>query len=142
MILVDTSVLIALHSKDSPKLIVLEEFIKKQLFAGNYLTIAPQCIYEFYVVSTRPISSNGLGLMPKAAYVLIDKILENYNIKEDSKEVFDNWLQLVSEYNVSGKPAHDARLVAWMMANGVKQLLTLNPKDFIRYASEVEILSV
>jgi predicted nucleic acid-binding protein len=39
----------------------------------------------------------------------------------------------VEAYSVIGKPAHDARIVALMLAHGVTQLLTLNPSDFARY---------
>jgi hypothetical protein len=34
---------------------------------------------------------------------------------------------------VSGKKAHDARLVAAMLAHGLSRLLTFNVSDFARY---------
>ncbi|MEN6357468.1 MAG: hypothetical protein ABFD83_10330 [Armatimonadota bacterium] len=35
--------------------------------------------------------------------------------------------------NVNGKQAHDARIVALMLAHGITHILTLNPGDFSRY---------
>jgi hypothetical protein len=39
----------------------------------------------------------------------------------------------VTAHSVSGKPAHDARLVAFMDGHGIRQLVTLNAGDFTRY---------
>jgi predicted nucleic acid-binding protein len=48
--------------------------------------------------------------------------------------VRERWLDLCSRYGVSGRSAHDARLVALMLAHGLTHLLTLNSADFARYA--------
>ena len=37
-------------------------------------------------------------------------------------------------HGVSGKKAHDARLVATMTVNGITHILTFNADDFTRYA--------
>jgi len=47
--------------------------------------------------------------------------------------VLERWLDLCSRYGVSGRPAHDTRLVALMLAQGLTHLLTLNSADFARY---------
>jgi predicted nucleic acid-binding protein len=44
-----------------------------------------------------------------------------------------HWRRLVTAHQVSGKSAHDARLVALMQAHGVARRVTLNPGDFARY---------
>jgi hypothetical protein len=51
----------------------------------------------------------------------------------DERRVFDLWLDLVERYNVEGKSAHDARLVAAMQHHSVSNLLTINKADFSRY---------
>lgn len=43
------------------------------------------------------------------------------------------WEQLVQRYSVTGKSAHDARLVAAMVVHGVRGILTFNAHDFTRY---------
>lgn len=52
---------------------------------------------------------------------------------EDSNALFPAWLSLVANYGVSGKKAHDARLVAAMQVHGISHLLTFNVADFRRY---------
>jgi predicted nucleic acid-binding protein len=54
-------------------------------------------------------------------------------------DVFPVWRRLVVEYGISGKPTHDARLVAAMMASGIKYVLTFNIADFVRFAG-IEVL--
>jgi hypothetical protein len=48
-------------------------------------------------------------------------------------ELFSNAGQLVRNYDIKGKPAHDARLVAAMLRHDVTDLVTFNAGDFARY---------
>ncbi len=104
------------------------------------LCFSSQVWYEYYVVATRPKPSNGYGLTPDRAIRELMHIQELGQYLDDSIQVRDNWLKLVERYQVSGKPAHDARLVAVMQTHGLQQLYTLNPKDFQRYAGVVELV--
>ena len=52
----------------------------------------------------------------------------------------DEWERLVAHYHVSGKNAHDARLVAAMLVNGVNSIVTFNVQDFERY-KEIRVLN-
>lgn len=54
----------------------------------------------------------------------------------DTNLTYSEWRRLVVTYRVSGVQVDDARLVAIMKANGAAHILTLNVKDFTRYASE------
>jgi len=45
----------------------------------------------------------------------------------------DRWQQVVTTNKAMGKPAHDARIAALMLAHGITQILTLNAADFARY---------
>jgi predicted nucleic acid-binding protein len=45
----------------------------------------------------------------------------------------DEWRRLVGAYAVSGKNAHDARLVAAMKVHGITHILSFNSGDFARY---------
>ena len=44
------------------------------------------------------------------------------------------WRRLVVRHAVTGVKVHDARLVAAMLVHGVSNILTLNDRDFARYA--------
>jgi hypothetical protein len=53
----------------------------------------------------------------------------------DMPTVYPEWRQLVVNFEVIGVQAHDARLVAAMIAHDVTHLLTFNTSDFSRYIS-------
>jgi predicted nucleic acid-binding protein len=57
----------------------------------------------------------------------------------DTPDIFSEWERLVETYEVSGRQAHDARLVAAMHVHDVTHLLTFNTDDFKRF---VEITAV
>lgn len=107
---------------------------------GHDLVIVPQVIYEFWVVATRPLENNGLGLSPSDARSEIQEIRELYRLLQDERAIYPIWEQLVAKYGVKGKPAHDARLVAAMLRHSVTHLLTYNTADFQRY-SEITVVS-
>jgi len=66
-----------------------------------------------------------------------------FHLSDDKEEfILPYWLPLTTRYRVSGHPAHDARLVAWMLANGVGRILTLNPRDFTRYQPAIDVPTV
>jgi predicted nucleic acid-binding protein len=48
---------------------------------------------------------------------------------------FSEWERIVLQYQVSGKQAHDARLVAAMIVHDVTHLLTFNTADFKRFTT-------
>jgi len=110
--------------------------------AGYTLLIAPQCLYELYVVATRPTDQNGLGLSPHAADQYIQYLLNVFTLLEDTPSTVQEWRTLCQTYQVSGKRAHDVRLVAWMQKHGVQELLTLNPNDFQAFQGTITVRQV
>lgn len=96
--------------------------------------MVPQNLYEFWVVATRPISNNGLDLTPNQAHLLVSRIEESCRVLRDPPELYDEWRRLIVSHGVSGKKAHDARLVAAMMVHSINQILTFNVDDFTRYS--------
>jgi predicted nucleic acid-binding protein len=107
--------------------------VKSLLLDRHELVVVPQIVYEFWVVSTRPVESNGLGLSVSKADAEVDAILLVCPLFHDDAHVFGVWRQLVSRQPIIGKTAHDARLVAAMLRHGVTHLLTFNEQDFARY---------
>jgi hypothetical protein len=57
-----------------------------------------------------------------------------FAILPDTAEVLPEWERLVIQHQVSGKKAHDARLVAAMNVHGVSHIPTFNVADFSRYS--------
>jgi len=55
--------------------------------------------------------------------------LERFQLLPETADVFTHWWQLVGA-GVSGKRAHDARLVALIRAHRISHILTFNAEDF------------
>ena|SRR5437016_5835975 len=133
-VLVDTNILTRGvqpgHAQHAPALASMQ-VLKTQ---GKSLVIAAQSLYEFWVVATRPAAQNGLAMTITETYQTVVKLRSQFEILYDSQLVLDRWFHLVVHYDVSGKPAHDARPAAVTEANGINEILTFNGGDFKRYA--------
>jgi predicted nucleic acid-binding protein len=101
---------------------------------GHELCLVPQNFYEFWVISTRPAAQNGRGKSPDEVTAEFTALKPLFTLLPDTPAVFPHWEALVATHQVSGKPAHDARLAAAMLVHGVAHILTFNDADFRRFA--------
>ncbi len=131
--LVDTSVLVRTIHLTSPLFPVAVDALTALRWQGEKLCVIPQNIIEFWAVATRPAANNGLGLSTADAKNEVSKIKAMFVVQPDTPAIFAAWEYLVEHYQVSGKPTHDARLVAAMQAHGITHILTFNTADFKRY---------
>lgn len=90
-------------------------------------------LYEYWVVATRPVELNGLGLTTDQARLAVDEFATNLTLLLDERGIFVNWLSLVTDHSVNGKLAHDVRLVAAMVRHGITNFVTFNKQDFMRF---------
>lgn len=97
------------------------------------LCVLAQSLYEFWVIATRPLQQNGLGLSAAEALAKLDEFQNFFTLKTDRTEIYAEWKDLVTQHAVMGKPAHDARIVAAMKVHGITHLLTFNIGDFKRF---------
>ena len=131
---VDTSLLIRqadVNSADRP--VALQAF-QNLTFSGEALQVVPQNMVEFWVVATRPQAVNGLGLSVAEADIERRRLELLFPLLPDLPDLYSRWADLVNKFGVSGKPSHDARIVAAMLTHGVTHILTFNGADFRRYA--------
>jgi predicted nucleic acid-binding protein len=133
--LLDTNVLVRSADPQSAQHAAATAAISSLTASGALLHVAPQVLIEFWAVATRPISANGLGKTTAEAVALVGSWKRGFAVLPDAPAIFDEWQRLVSSYGVSGKPTHDARLVAVMKAHGLTHFLTFNGGDFARYES-------
>lgn len=101
---------------------------------GHDAVIVPQVLYEYWVVATRPVENNGLGLTTAKASQAISDWAAMFQLLRDERGIFGVWHDLVTVHEVKGKNAHDARLVAAMQRHGLSNILTFNSADFGRFA--------
>lgn len=106
---------------------------------GRELHIVPQNLVELWVVATRPVDQNGLGLSPAATAAELKRIKGMFPLLPETPALYQTWENLVIEHEVSGKPAHDARLVAAMKVHGLTAILTFDRTGFTRYR-EIEVV--
>lgn len=101
---------------------------------GVEFQLVPQNLFELWVVATRPVAQNGLGWSTDEAAAEVRRLKGVFTVLPDSAAIYDVWEELVVRNRVSGKPAHDARLVAAMIVHGVRSILTFDRTGFSRFA--------
>jgi predicted nucleic acid-binding protein len=107
---------------------------------GETVSIFPQNLVEFWAVATRPLMSNGLGWDVGRTKQELTDLKKLFALLPDTEAILPEWERLVFHHRVIGKQAHDTRLVAAMLINGVTNLLTFNTVDFKRF-SEITVVS-
>jgi predicted nucleic acid-binding protein len=132
-ILLDTNILLRIIDRASPHHQVVLAATSDPLARGCTLCICTQNLTEFWSVGTRPIAIRGLGLAPSVTRTILDSFLHRFATLPEYPTLAARWLDLATRYAVQGKSAHDTRLVAVMLENGVDHLLTFNSADFARY---------
>ncbi len=133
MTLLDTNILLRLVKHSDPLFPTALAAVVKLEQSGDYLFMVPQNLYEFWTAATRPIVNNGLGLSATEATVEMSRIRRTYPMLMDTLSLVSEWERLVITHGCTGKPAHDARLVAAMHVHFIPQILTFNVADFGRY---------
>ena len=132
-ILLDTNILLRFCNPTSPRHVEVERAVSRLRLRGDLPSITAQNIIEFWAVATRPVDANGLNWSVQKTASEIDQLLNTFPLLKDSPDILPHWLTLVKAYDIKGKKAHDARLVAAMQAHGVTHLLTFNTDDFRGY---------
>ena len=136
----DTNVLARSIESDHPQNAEAIAAILALLQRAHDVYVLPQNLIEFWVISTRPRKENGLGLSPVEADAHLAKFESLFLLPADRKAVYDTWRRLVTEHEVRGKNAHDARIAAALMAHKITHLVTFNTSDFKRF-TEITVLA-
>lgn len=141
MILLDTNILTCIKQTAHPDYAKVTKRLIDYVTADEELVICPQVLYEFYVVATRPVNANGLDLSSEEAVKEVQQFQQAYSFVDDPAELFHGWRGLVKKYGTKGLPAYDTKIVAFMQAQRIKQIYTLNPTDFKRYYDIITVLN-
>lgn len=131
--LADTNTLLRLVQPKDPDYPVVRTALEVLWAAGNQPCYASQNLVEFWNVCTRPVSSNGFGLSVSETDHRARLIESQFQLLADNELVHAEWRRLVLAQSVTWVQVHDARLVAAMLAHGLRNILTLNTRDFVRY---------
>lgn len=139
-VLVDTNVLLRSIEPRHRMQRAADDSVQTLRRQGERLVLAPQNVYEFWVVAMRPVAQNGLGLTSLEAAAEVSRFKSLFGLLADSAAIMPAWERLVLRHQVVGKNAHDARLVAAMIVHGIDRLLTFNTADFARY-QQITVIS-
>lgn len=131
--LLDTSTLLRTLQLLHPQRETTQAAIKALTAQGRELHIVPQNLVELWVVATRPLEQNGLGMTPAAVAVELTRLKNMFDLLPETPAIYPVWEGLVIQYRAFGKPAHDARLVAAMQVHGLTAVLTFDRTGFSRY---------
>lgn len=134
IILLDANILLRYANANDRAHQAVIAAVRALRFAGDEPHIVPQNLYEFWVVATRPLENNGLGLTVAECEKIVAAIVAAFPLLNDKPNLLTEWRQAVAAHDCKGKVAHDARLVAAMRTHGVTQLLTFNVGDFARFS--------
>jgi predicted nucleic acid-binding protein len=132
-LLLDTSILTRTLQEGHPDEQLATRAVTALPKQGAVLCIVPQNLFEFWTVAIRPRGQNGLGMSSARVAVELHRLKRLFKFMPDKAEIYDEWEQLVITHQVSGKPAHDARLVAAMRVHGLTSILTFDRNGFVRY---------
>jgi hypothetical protein len=75
-----------------------------------------------WAAATRPFAENGLGLTVEQATKELEQIKRFWRLLPDVP-LYEEWERVVKMHRVSGRNAHDARLVAAMHVHGIDKIL-------------------
>jgi predicted nucleic acid-binding protein len=131
--LIDTNVLLRLWQPRHPQYSIAAAAVTELRKQRADLCVARQNLVEFWVVATRPVINNGLGMSPLTITGELRALNGLFRLLEGKSGVAGAWEMLVGTHLVSGKQAHDAHLVAVMLVYAVTDILTFNIADFRRY---------
>jgi hypothetical protein len=106
--LIDTNTLLRTLQPLHPQRETARVAIKALTARGYELHIVPQNLMELWVVATRPVAQNGLGLSAIEAASELMRLKSMFPLMPDTPAIYPVWENLVIQYQVSGKPAHDA----------------------------------
>jgi predicted nucleic acid-binding protein len=135
-LLIDTSVLLRAFDLQNENYPLIRKLLRDCIDRRVRFVVTIQNMAEFRNVATRPVERNGQGLTSEQAKRRIALIERFCEVVAEDLNPFQVWKRIVGEHTVIGVAVHDARLVSVMISLGIKQILTLNERDFRRYGRE------
>jgi predicted nucleic acid-binding protein len=132
-VLIDTSALLRTLQVRHPQYEIIARALELLPKQRRRLHVVPQNLVELWVVATRPVKQNGLGLTPAQTAEELQRIKGMFSVLPETPAIYPAWEALVIQHGVSGKPSHDARLVAAMQVHGLTAILTFDKTGFSRF---------
>ncbi len=135
LVLLDANVLARSVYQPDPQYRTIYDALERLEDLGAKVAYTPQALRETYHFYTRPKRSNGFELARGEALELLGFIDEgSLTLLDDTPGVCREWRSILTTTHVLGAQAHDAHHAAAVRAHGAAGFLTLDRRDFDRYA--------
>ena len=130
MILLDTNILARWANHDDPDYSGTLAVVSSCRKRDRGLFVAAQTVQEFWVVATRTVKTNGLGMSPSRVDKFLTHFLRSFPRIDDPPSLFEHWRKLVNAHAITDIHTYDARLAAFAIAAGIQTIMTFNQQDF------------
>lgn len=80
MILLDTNIILRSKQSQAAEFKTVTQKLIQFAEQAELLIVAPQVIYEFYAIVTRPIDQGGLALSSTQGFKEVENVLETYSV--------------------------------------------------------------
>lgn len=132
--LIDTGILLRAFDRSFADYRAVRQALRVLLRRREPRFVTLQNLAEFWNVATRPLKQNGYGLSVEQASRRLRWIERYCQVITEDYRSFHIWKALLVEHSLTGVAVHDARLASVMLARHIPEILTLNMRDFRRYA--------
>lgn len=136
---IDTNILVYANLALSPLHKLAVERLRDYDQSSCQLWISRQTLREYLSAMTK---DNVLTAAISRSALVADVryFATRFLVGEDSPQITETLLDLITKFPTGGRQIYDANIVATMLQHGVHHLLTHNVKDFSRFTSEITIL--
>ena len=139
--LADTNILLRFVAPTDPNHALVRYILYSLLERGESVCYLSQNLAEFWNVCTRPATSrSGFGLSIEETHKRAQVIERHLTFLPDNEEIHTQWRNLIVDYKVCGVQVYDARIVAAMRVHNIRQILSFNTDDFVRYSNEIQAI--
>ena len=141
-VFLDTNILVYSSLINSPFQQIAKDKILEFVTNDYEIWISQQVIREYLSVITKIlIAEPNFNL--DDIIISVEKFSNQLFIADETKSTNAILLDLVKAYKITGKNIHDCNIVATMKQYEIKNLLTHNTKDFIKYSpNEINVIDL
>lgn len=141
-VFLDTNILVYSSLINSPFQQKAKDKILEFVTNDYEIWISQQVIREYLSVITKIlIAEPNFNL--DDIIISVEKFSNQFFIADETKSTNAILLDLVKAYKITGKNIHDCNIVATMKQYEIKNLLTHNTKDFIKYSpNEINVIDL
>ena len=131
MVLLDTNILVYARDSESPFFKKAKEIVYKARRGELEACISLQNLSEFYAIVTNPKQVQN-PLTSQEAKKDVEEYLFYSNIKKLSvkESTVKLAIELAEKYSITKQHIYDTQLVATLIENRVKKIITMNTDDF------------